>query len=300
MKQIDTSTYNFPEIIANDFLYIDKTEFIWKLVSKKKGEYFLSRPRRFGKSLLISTLKAFFQGRRELFKGLAIDKEAYDWKAYPVIHLDFGACVAATSDELATFLQFRLEESAAEHGVELTAPTPQECFIELVKKLAKKGSKQDTDGRVVVLVDEYDKPILSNVTNPNVPEILKLLKGFYGVIKTYEGLIRFALITGVSKFAHVSLFSSVKQPAARPYMKYSSLILNKSILALQPFKMVLIVFLIFLLKPRLLAASLHVPAGIYASLGFLSSFITALITSWTVPSPPTHTKRSYTEPLSRI
>ena len=209
MKQIDTSTYNFPEIIANDFLYVDKTEFIWKLVSKKKGEYFLSRPRRFGKSLLISTLKAFFQGRRELFKGLAIDKEDYDWKAYPVIHLDFGACVAATSDELATFLQFRLEESAAEHGVELTAPTPQECFIELVKKLAKKGRKQDTDGRVVVLVDEYDKPILSNVTNPNVSEILKLLKGFYGVIKTYEGLIRFAFITGVSKFAHVSIFSDL-------------------------------------------------------------------------------------------
>ena len=141
MKQIDTSTYNFPEIIANDFLYIDKTEFIWKLVSKKKGEYFLSRPRRFGKSLLISTLKAFFQGRRELFKGLAIDKEDYDWKAYPVIHLDFGTCMAATKDELATFLQFRLEESAAEHGVELTAPTPQECFIELVKKLTKEGKK---------------------------------------------------------------------------------------------------------------------------------------------------------------
>ena len=223
MKLIDTSTYNFPEIIWNDFLYVDKTAYLWRLVSRNKGEFFLSRPRRFGKSLLVSTLKAVFQGRRELFKGLAIDKEDYDWKAYPVIHLDFGTCMAATKDELATFLLLRLEESAAEHEVKLTAPTPQERFIELVKKLAKdankpakKGDKQakdtkklDTDGRVVVLVDEYDKPILSNVTNPNVPEILKLLKGFYSVIKTYEGLIRFAFITGVSKFSHVSLFSDL-------------------------------------------------------------------------------------------
>ena len=105
MKSIDTSTFNFPEIISNDFLYVDKTEFVWQLVSKKKGEYFLSRPRRFGKSLLVSTLKAVFQGRRGLFRGLAIDQKEYEWKAYPVIHLDFGACMAVTADELATFLE---------------------------------------------------------------------------------------------------------------------------------------------------------------------------------------------------
>ena len=202
MKSIDTSTFNFPEIIANDFLYVDKTEFVWQLVSKKKGEYFLSRPRRFGKSLLLSTLKAVFQGRRELFRGLAIDQKEYDWKAYPVIHLDFGTCMAVTATEFASFLGQRLDESAKEHGIVLSSPTSQERFIELIHELAK-------GGQVVVLVDEYDKPILGNITNPQTTEMLRLLKGFYSVIKTYEGLIRFAIITGVSKFAHVSLFSDL-------------------------------------------------------------------------------------------
>ena len=203
MKDIVTSTFDFPEIIRNDFLYVDKTAYIWNLVHPKKGEFFLSRPRRFGKSLLVSTLKAVFQGRRELFKGLAIDKADYDWKAYPVIHLDFGACMASTQEELEVFLDRRLAECAAEHDLVLTGPNPQERFIELILKLSKGTSS------VVILVDEYDKPILSNIVNSKVPEILTSLKGFYSVIKTYEGLIRFAFITGVSKFAHVSLFSDL-------------------------------------------------------------------------------------------
>lgn len=202
MKDINTSTFSFDKIIKGNFLYVDKTDYVWNLVRPDAGEYFLSRPRRFGKSLLVSTLKAIFQGRRELFKGLAIDKVDYDWKPYPVIHLDFGACMAVTEDELATFLELRLEECASDHKLVLTAPTPQERFIELVKKLAN-------DGQVVILVDEYDKPILANIANPCVPEILRLLKGFYSVIKTYEAFIRFAFITGVSKFSHVSLFSDL-------------------------------------------------------------------------------------------
>ena len=91
MKTIDTSAFDFEKVIANDFLYVDKTAYIPKLLRTSK-ECFLSRPRRFGKSLLVSTLKAFFQGRRELFRGLAIDREEYDWKEYPVIHLDFEDC----------------------------------------------------------------------------------------------------------------------------------------------------------------------------------------------------------------
>ena len=203
MKKIKTSTYNFPEIIEKDFLYVDKTAYVWKLVEGEKDEFFLSRPRRFGKSLLVSTLKAVFQGRRELFKGLAIDKEDYDWKAYPVIHLDFGACMAATVEELDVFLKRRLAECAVEHELALTGPNPQEQFIELILKVSKGASS------VVVLVDEYDKPILSNIVNPKVSEILTLLKGFYSVIKDYERYVRFAFITGVSKFSHVSLFSDL-------------------------------------------------------------------------------------------
>ena len=201
--KISTSTFNFNNIITNGFLYVDKTDYVHKLVRPEFGEYFLSRPRRFGKSLLVSTLKALFQGRRELFNGLAIDKMDYDWEAYPVIHLDFGACMASTQEELEVFLDRRLAECAAEHDLDLTGPNPQEQFIELILKLSKGTSS------VVILVDEYDKPILGNIDNPNVAEILRSLKGFYGVIKTYEGLIRFAFITGVSKFAHVSLFSDL-------------------------------------------------------------------------------------------
>ncbi|MBR4899347.1 MAG: ATP-binding protein [Victivallales bacterium] len=203
MKTISTSTFNFNNIISNDFLYVDKTDYVHKLVKPAFGEYFLSRPRRFGKSLLVSTLKAIFQGRRELFKGLAIDKMDNDWEAYPVIHLDFGACMATTTEELDVYLKRRLAECASEHDLVLTGPNPQEQFIELILRLSKGTSS------VVILVDEYDKPILSNIVNPNVSEILTLLKGFYSVIKTYEGLIRFAFITGVSKFAHVSLFSDL-------------------------------------------------------------------------------------------
>ena len=203
MKKISTSTFNFNNIITNGFLYVDKTDYVHKLVRPEFGEYFLSRPRRFGKSLLVSTLKAVFQGRRDLFKGLAIDKMDYDWVAYPVIHLDFGACMASTQEELEVFLDRRLAECAAEHDLILTGPNPQEQFIELILKLSKGTSS------VVILVDEYDKPILGNIDNPNVEKILRSLKGFYSVIKTYEGLIRFAFITGVSKFAHVSLFSDL-------------------------------------------------------------------------------------------
>ena len=202
MKDISTSTFNFEKLVSNGFLYVDKTAYVHKLARPAFAEYFLSRPRRFGKSLLVSTLKALFQGRRELFKGLDIDKMDYDWKPYPVIHLDFGTCMASTPEELDVFLQLRLAECADAHELTLSNLTPQERFIELIYKLNKSG-------QVVILVDEYDKPILSNIDNPNVSSILKMLKGFYSVIKTYEGFIRFAFITGVSKFAHVSLFSDL-------------------------------------------------------------------------------------------
>ncbi len=205
MKDINTSTFDFPGIIEYDFLYVDKTATIWNLVHPKKGEYFLSRPRRFGKSLLVSTLKALFQGRRELFKGLAIDKMDYDWKAYPVIHLDFGACGAKTAESLEVYLNHLLEVAGDSLGLGLRGECASICFENLIRDAAK-----TTETSVVVLVDEYDKPILGNIDNKEQQkDMLAVLKEFYSVIKTYEGLIRFAFITGVSKFAHVSLFSDL-------------------------------------------------------------------------------------------
>ena len=204
MKQIETSTFSFPDIIENDFLYVDKTSFVWKLVSKKKGEYFLSRPRRFGKSLLVSTLKALFQGRRGLFRGLAIDKEDYGWEEHPVIHLDFGDAGVDTAKELHEYLVSLLQCAASENDIQLRGKDVAIQFKNLIRDLAERSGRQ-----VVVLVDEYDKPILSNVGTPKADGILKKLKRFYGVIKTNESFIRFAFITGVSKFAHVSLFSDL-------------------------------------------------------------------------------------------
>ena len=218
MKDIDTSTFNFEKLVSNGFLYVDKTAYVHKLARPAFAEYFLSRPRRFGKSLLVSTLKALFQGRRELFKGLDIDKMDYDWKPYPVIHLDFGNAGGDSVGELNDQLTSMLEDAADENTISLRGKGVAIQFKNLVNDLAKRAkrellakdpAKKGDDAQVVVLVDEYDKPILGNIDNPNVSSILKLLKGFYSVIKTNEKFIRFAFITGVSKFAHVSLFSDL-------------------------------------------------------------------------------------------
>lgn len=204
MKDISTSTFNFDKLISNGFLYVDKTDYIHKLLRPAFGEFFLSRPRRFGKSLLISTLKAVFLGRRELFKGLAIDSMEYDWKSFPVIHLDFGNAGVDNLHELEEQLASMLDDAARDNNIQIRGEDVVIQFKNLIRDLAERDG-----GQVVVLVDEYDKPILSNVGNPEAPALLKKLKRFYSVIKTSEGFIRFAFITGVSKFAHVSLFSDL-------------------------------------------------------------------------------------------
>ena len=202
MKRITSFVYTFEELRNGDFLYVDKTESIWRLIQSTKEGYFLSRPRRFGKSLLVSTLKAIFEGRRELFDGLAISKKEYDWKPYPVIHLDMGNCSAKTPKALEGFIEDRLCDIAAEHGVTLRGQSNATRFESLISALGKQE-------KVVILIDEYDKPILNNVTNPEADAILSVLKGFYSTVKTCEDLERFVFITGVTKFCHVSLFSDL-------------------------------------------------------------------------------------------
>ena len=202
MKRITSSVYTFENIIRDHFLYVDKTEYIWKLIEPPQEMYFLSRPRRFGKSLMISTLKTIFEGRRELFDGLAISKKEYDWKPYPVIHLDMGNCSAKTPKALEGFIEDRLCDIAAEHGVTLRGQSNATRFESLISALGKQE-------KVVILIDEYDKPILNNVTNPEADAILSVLKGFYSTVKTCEDLERFVFITGVTKFCHVSLFSDL-------------------------------------------------------------------------------------------
>ncbi len=205
MKDLTSYVYGFEEMIQGNFLYVDKTEYIWQLIRPTSAGYFLSRPRRFGKSLTISTLKAVFEGKKELFNGLAIYDKPYDWKTYPVIHLSFAdfTSVNDTMEKLDRYLLRKVREIAKELKVPLTIDDDSsQAFAELIDFFKSKS-------QVVILVDEYDKPILNNITNPDVGDILKCLKGFYSVLKDRNTQERLLFVTGVSKFCHVSLFSDL-------------------------------------------------------------------------------------------
>ena len=191
MKHLTSSVYTFENLIRGNFLYVDKTEYIWRLIAPASEMYFLSRPRRFGKSLTISTLKAVFEGKRELFEGLAISKKNYDWKPYPILQLSFGDYNpnCNTPEKLNLYLLDKVSDMAKAVSVELSpADNPSIAFGRLIDTLA--GPK----GQVVILIDEYDKPILDNITSPDVKELLKILKGFYSVLKDRNEKERFLFI----------------------------------------------------------------------------------------------------------
>lgn len=202
MKELTSYTYSFEELIQGEFLYVDKTEYIWNMIRPRTAGYFLSRPRRFGKSLTVSTLKAIFQGKKELFNGLAISEKDYDWKPYPVIHLDMNGCKFNTVKELNHSLCGLVREAAEDYQLSLPNDEPNQMFRNLIRQLSEKE-------QVVILLDEYDKPILNNLGAPHAQEILNNLKAFYSVIKAFESKARFVFVTGVSKFCHVSLFSDL-------------------------------------------------------------------------------------------
>ena len=205
-KELTSFVYTFEEMIKGNFLYVDKTEFIWNLIRPSKAGYLLTRPRRFGKSLLISTLKAIFEGKKELFKGLVLYNKSYDWKKYPIIHIDFSNSNLETAQDVKEFLQDELNELSRVLELPLRGHSLSKQFEYLIKDAALSSSMK----KVVILVDEYDKPILGNIVNlPQCQKILKVLKGFYSNIKKGEKYIRLAFVTGVSKFSHVSLFSDL-------------------------------------------------------------------------------------------
>ena len=202
IKELTSYTYSFEELIQGEFLYVDKTEYIWNMIRPRTAGYFLSRPRRFGKSLTVSTLKAIFQGKKELFNGLAIYDKPYDWKQYPVIHLDMNGLDFSSVEELESSLCDLVTEAAASHELTLESANAASMFRALINQLAEQE-------QVVILVDEYDKPILNNLGKPQAQKILDKLKTFYSVIKAFESKERFVFVTGVSKFCHVSLFSDL-------------------------------------------------------------------------------------------
>ena len=195
---------NFESLRKDSYFYVDKTELMYRLV-KTGRYYFLSRPRRFGKSLLISTLEAYFQGKKELFEGLAVYGLEKEWKRYPVIHLDLNAKKFDTEEDLIRLIDRQLLVYEALYGSVPTDKTVDDRFVSLIRNAATK-----TGERVVILVDEYDKPILQAIGNDSLQtEYRNTLKAFYGVLKSMDGYIRFALLTGVTKFGKVSVFSDL-------------------------------------------------------------------------------------------
>lgn len=202
-KPLPVGIQTFRDIIEGGFLYVDKTRWFYELVRYPKGVYFLARPRRFGKSLLISTLKEVFEGNRELFQGLWLYDSPYRWETYPIIRLDFSLCRVESAAELKVELANYIQEIARDYGITLQAGGYQKQLRDLIRQLATKN-------KVVILIDEYDKPIIDNIENvKKAQRIREVLKGFYAVIKGMDAYLRFVLLTGISKFSKVGVFSGL-------------------------------------------------------------------------------------------
>ena len=195
---------NFEKIRRDGYCYIDKTALVYQLV-KTGSYYFLSRPRRFGKSLLISTLEAYFSGKKELFEGLAMEGLEKEWKRYPILHLDLNIEKYDTPDSLDDILNRNLVAWENLYGSDPAEVSLSLRFAGVVQRACEK-----TGERVVILVDEYDKPMLQAINSPELQDAYRsTLKPFYGVLKSMDGYIKFALLTGVTKFGKVSVFSDL-------------------------------------------------------------------------------------------
>lgn len=205
IRNLPIGVQSFEEVKIKNCIYIDKTKFIAPLLSVGKP-YFLSRPRRFGKSLFLSTLKAYFEGRKDLFEGLEISKTEKEWKKYPVLYFDFNVGDFTDEENFRRTLGLKLDEYEEIYGVRnKNATSPADRFSDLLKSAHEKTGLQ-----AAVLVDEYDKPLLNAVGDERLVDTFrKILKSFYGVIKGEDAHIRFVFITGVTRFDKVSIFSDL-------------------------------------------------------------------------------------------
>ena len=194
----------FSEIIGKRYLYVDKTEYVYKLSHEYKY-CFLSRPRRFGKSLLVSTLHSYFEGRKDLFSGLAMEKLEQEWTEYPVLHFDMSMGKHLDRDGLLRYLDNRLAEYEKHYGLTSTAIDPNDRLTALIKGAYKQVGKQ-----VVVLIDEYDAPLLDVVhEEERLPMLRNVMRNFYSPLKTCDPYLRFVFLTGITKFSQLSIFSEL-------------------------------------------------------------------------------------------
>ncbi len=195
----------FEKIRESGFVYVDKTEYIYNLTHSSLSYVFLSRPRRFGKSLLVSTLKSYFEGRKELFKGLAIEKLETEWEQHPVIHLSLAGAKHAQKDKLERFLDQRLKEQEARYGINKPAMDPNDRLACLIRT-----AYAHTGKKVVVLIDEYDAPLLDVVhEDEHLAELRQIMRDFFSPLKDADPYLRFVFLTGITKFSQVSIFSEL-------------------------------------------------------------------------------------------
>lgn len=195
---------SFEKLRNGGYVYIDKTELIYKLV-KTGACYFLSRPRRFGKSLLLSTIEAYFRGQKHLFKGLAMERLEQDWISRRVLHLDLNNGQYSTLEGLTILLDYSLGQWEKEYGIQSPSASPALRLMDIIK-----AAHEQSGQKVVVLVDEYDKPILDAMGDKELQDAFRaILKPFYGTLKTCDRYLQFVMLTGVTKFGKLSIFSDL-------------------------------------------------------------------------------------------
>ena len=206
VRKLPIGIQDFEYLRTNNFLYVDKTQYAYQLAHYGKP-YFLGRPRRFGKSLFLSTLKAYFEGKKHLFEGLKIAELEKDWTEYPVFYLDFNRESYADLASFNAVLDKNLRNLEKVWGKDELDTTPAIRFSGLIERACEKSGKN-----VVVLIDEYDKPLISTMNKPKLNEKMReILKGFYGVLKAEDAHLKFVFLTGVTKFSKVSIFSDLNQ-----------------------------------------------------------------------------------------
>ena len=195
----------FSEIREEDFLYVDKTEYIYRMTHTSGKYFFLSRPRRFGKSLLVSTMQSYFEGKKELFKGLAIEKLEKNWTEYPVLHFSLAGGKHMEKDQLVRYLLYILKVNEEKFGIVNDSPDPNVRMLNLIKTVY-----EQTGQKVVVLIDEYDAPLLDVVHEDTSLDILReVMRNFYSPLKDSDRMLRFVFLTGITKFSQLSIFSEL-------------------------------------------------------------------------------------------
>ena len=204
LKRLPVGIQTFEKVIAQNCLYVDKTAYIPRMLNVS-NYIFLSRPRRFGKSLLVSTLQSYFEGRKDLFKGLYIEQVEKEWTEYPVVRLDMSSSKHMEKEQLENYLLYILENNEKRFGISANHPDPNVRLSNLISSVYEKTGKQ-----VVVLIDEYDAPLLDVMhEKEQLPILRQVMRNFYSPLKAADPYLKFVFITGITKFSQLSIFSEL-------------------------------------------------------------------------------------------